>query len=79
MQRWKFMLVILLFFVTVNLLFACIYLLIGLNHLGGMEANTNAEKFGEAFFFSAQTFTPVGYGRINPIGFWASILHRWKH
>ena len=73
MQRWKFMLVILLFFVTVNLLFACIYLLIGLDHLGGMVANTNAEKFGEAFFFSAQTFTTVGYGRINPIGFWASI------
>ena len=71
--RWKFALLILIFFVAVNLLFASIYLLIGIEHLGGMVAATNAEKFGEAFFFSAQTFTTVGYGRINPIGFWASV------
>ncbi len=30
------------------------------------------ELFGEVFFFSAQTFTTVGYGRINPMGFAAS-------
>lgn len=72
MPRWKFGLMILLFFVIVNLLFAFAYLAIGIEHLGGMVANTNAEKFGEAFFFSAQTFTTVGYGRINPIGFIAS-------
>lgn len=39
-----------------------------------MVANTDGEKFGEAFFFSAQTFTTVGYGRINPIGFIASFV-----
>jgi inward rectifier potassium channel len=71
--RWKFALLIMLFFVVVNLIFASFYLLIGVEHLGGLVATTNAEKFGEAFFFSAQTFTTVGYGRINPIGFWASI------
>lgn len=71
-KTWKFILAIMLFFVIVNLLFACVYLMIGLEHLGGMVAHNDAEKFGEAFFFSAQTFTTVGYGRINPIGFWAS-------
>jgi inward rectifier potassium channel len=71
-KTWKFVAVIMLFFVSVNLLFACIYLWIGLDHLGGMVANSFSEQFGEAFFFSAQTFTTVGYGRINPIGFWAS-------
>lgn len=69
----KFLLFIVLFFVVVNLCFAGIYLLIGLEHLGGMVATTRSEKFGEAFFFSAQTFTTVGYGRINPVGFVASM------
>ena len=72
MPLWKFIFFIVGFFVSINLLFASIYLAIGIEHLGGMVANTNTEKFGEAFFFSAQTFTTVGYGRINPIGFWAS-------
>jgi inward rectifier potassium channel len=73
MPIWKFLVSILLFFFTVNLIFASLYMYIGVNHLGGMVAQTDAEKWGEAFFFSAQTFTTVGYGRINPIGFAASL------
>jgi len=69
MPRWKFLLVIVTFFISINLVFAGIYLFIGIEHLNGMIAANNAEKFGEAFFFSAQTFTTVGYGRISPIGF----------
>lgn len=72
MSRWKFLLVIVCFFIGINLFFASIYLLIGIDHLNGMIASNNTEKFGEAFFFSAQTFTTVGYGRISPIGFAAS-------
>jgi inward rectifier potassium channel len=45
-----------------------------MEHLNGMFAITPLEKFGEAFFFSAQTFTTVGYGRINPVGFAASFV-----
>ncbi|MBY0348851.1 MAG: hypothetical protein K2W79_11385 [Hydrotalea flava] len=74
MSIWKFLLIIVLFFITINILFAGIYLGIGLDHLGGIETTTAAEKFGEAFFFSAQTFTTVGYGRISPIGFMASFV-----
>ncbi len=73
MPTWKFIAFIFLFFGLTNLVFACLYLTIGIDHLGGMVAGSNAEKFGEAFFFSAQTFTTVGYGRINPIGFNASL------
>jgi inward rectifier potassium channel len=69
----KFLLFVVVFFISVNMIFAGIYLLIGLEHLGGMVATTLGEKLGEAFFFSAQTFTTVGYGRINPIGFVASM------
>lgn len=74
MKRWKFLLSIMLFFILINLLFASLYLLIGIEHLNGMVAETIGEKFGEAFFFSAQTFTTVGYGRINPVGFMTSFI-----
>ena len=74
MPRWKFLLVIVIFFIGINFLFASIYLAIGLEHLNGLMANSLTEKLGEAFFFSAQTFTTVGYGRISPIGFATSFV-----
>lgn len=73
MSAWKFISVIIMFFILINLFFAGLYLWIGIDHLNGMVATSNSEKFGEAFFFSAQTFTTVGYGRINPVGFGASL------
>ena len=72
LSRVKFVLLIFSFFIGINLFFAVIYLLIGVEHLGGLVFTSNTDKFGEAFFFSAQTFTTVGYGRINPIGFLTS-------
>lgn len=72
--RWKFLTVILLFYFVVNLFFATLYYLIGVEHLSGITANNNLEKFAQAFFFSIQTYTTVGYGHINPTGFWASFV-----
>jgi inward rectifier potassium channel len=43
-------------------------------HLNGISADNFIEKFGQAFFFSAQTFTTVGYGHISPTGFLASFV-----
>ncbi|MFP5042455.1 ion channel [Parasediminibacterium sp. JCM 36343] len=74
LPTWKFLFITCLSFVAINLIFAGIYLVIGISHLNGMVASNGAEKFGEAFFFSAQTFTTVGYGRINPVGFAASFV-----
>lgn len=70
----KFLALILVFFIGINLLFALVYYCIGVDHLGGMQAANAMEKFGEAYFFSAQTFTTVGYGRINPTGLFASAV-----
>jgi inward rectifier potassium channel len=72
--RWKFLFLIFLFFIVINFIFACIYYFIGVEHLGGMVTTSSLEQFGEAYFFSAQTFTTVGYGRINPTGFVASTV-----
>jgi inward rectifier potassium channel len=74
LSNGNFIGIILLFYLLVNLLFALLYYFIGVEHLGGMNATTVIEKFGEAYFFSAQTFTTVGYGRINPTGFITSAV-----
>ena len=75
MPGWKFILIILSFYVAINFIFASIYYGIGIEHLNGIS-NSGSEwvKFGQAYFFSAQTFTTVGYGHISPSGFFASAL-----
>lgn len=74
LPRYKFLLVILLFFILINIVFAGIYLIFGVSRLVGQTPHTITEKVEEAFFFSCQTFTTVGYGRISPNGFLASII-----
>jgi len=73
-QQWKFISIIFLYYIIVNFFFAVIYFLIGVEHLAGIVATSTAQKFGEAYFFSAQTFTTVGYGRISPVGFLTSTV-----
>ncbi|MEP6584662.1 MAG: ion channel [Ginsengibacter sp.] len=74
MPRWKFFGTILLFYVCINLLFASIYFLVGVESLGEIPSPSQLTNFAEAFFFSTQTFTTVGYGRISPIGFLSSSI-----
>jgi hypothetical protein len=75
MPTWKFMLVILLFYVGINLVFAFVYFAIGIEHLDGIPmTDSDWVQFGQAYFFSAQTFTTVGYGHISPVGFLTSLL-----
>jgi len=62
----RFLVIVILFYIVVNLFFACIYLLIGINHLSGIEYTNPIEKFLGAFFFSAQTLSTVGYGHVYP-------------
>lgn len=74
MSWGKFILLVFGFYFVVNLLFALLYVLIGVENLSGMNANSGMSKFAEAFFFSAQTLTTVGYGRISPAGFPANTI-----
>jgi len=74
MPRWKFALVILLFYALINLIYSFIYLAVGVEQLQGVIATTIWGRFKEAYFFSTETFTTVGYGRVNPTGDGANIV-----
>ncbi len=62
----KFNFIVFIYFVVINLFFAFLYYFSGMEGLKGWEANNETDKFLEAFFFSTQTFSTVGFGRISP-------------
>lgn len=69
MPTWKFLVAVVTFYITVNVFFAFIYFWVGVENLVGVSRDASAlHHFAEAFFFSAQTFTTVGYGRVSPSG-----------
>ena len=65
---------IILGYFIVNLFFASIYSIIGVENLTGTQGMGPLEQFMEAFFFSAQTITTLGYGRVAPLGLPANII-----
>jgi inward rectifier potassium channel len=65
---------VLCMFLLVNALFSMLYIWIGVTHLQGMQVKTFWQNFTEAFFFSSQTLTTVGYGHVYPTGLLAGSL-----
>jgi inward rectifier potassium channel len=70
---WKFDLILLLGYISINAVFGLIYLLLGTGGLAGIDAHSMMERYLQTFFFSTQTFTTVGFGRISPVGTGANI------
>ena len=74
MSWTRFFFVILLAYLVVNTIFAILYNLVGIENLDGAKGVTLRDQFFDAFFFSAQTISTVGYGHISPQGFVTSVL-----
>jgi inward rectifier potassium channel len=68
------------YFTVINALFALGYLGIGYQAglLGAPLVSTWWERFLDAFFFSVQTFTSVGYGVISPKGIASGFLSSFE-
>ncbi len=61
-------------FIAVNGFFAVLYVGLGYEHLLGASGGGFLSRLADTFFFSTQTFTTVGYGRISPEGIWTNIV-----
>jgi len=74
LSTFRFLSYLVIAYILVNIIFALIYYLIGVEHLTGIDKSDPMNEFIDVFFFSSQTFTTVGYGRIAPVGFMASMV-----
>lgn len=70
----QFLLIIFASYTLFNFIFASIYMFIGVHHLSGIIADNKLQEFSEAYFFSSQTLTTLGYGRVSPVGFAANVI-----
>jgi inward rectifier potassium channel len=70
----KFLGLVVLVYVVLNLLFAVAFVMCGPNALLGPGAEMLGGRFSRAFFFSVQTFATIGYGQIGPNGMTPNLI-----
>jgi len=74
-MRWRYFFAhVVLYYLTINFLFALLFVAVGVEHLAGVTPAGFWDNLAEAFFFSVQTFTTVGYGAVNPLGVAANLI-----
>lgn len=74
-SRWSTLFAItLLSYFSINFVFGLLYFILGPEGLSGLEYKSGWMFFEECYFFSVQTFSTIGYGRISPVGIIHNIL-----
>jgi len=74
MSKPSFLLVLLAFFLAINIAFACCYLACGPNAIEGPASSMTYGRLERAFFLSVHTIAGVGYGFLRPVGFAANMV-----
>jgi inward rectifier potassium channel len=64
----KFLLLVLIFYIVVNTIFAVVYMAIGSKSVYGVDGHSTWTHFTDVWFFSSHTLTTVGYGNMYPVG-----------
>lgn len=62
------------YYIVLNVFFAFLYVLIGTDAIGGVHSDTFLTHFLNAFFFSVQTSSTIGYGHLLPGNTHANII-----
>jgi inward rectifier potassium channel len=73
----KFFMIVLSVYISLNFLFAFLYFFIGVEDIAGISSNS-LNNFLDAFFFSAQTLTTVGYGGMSPKGLLVNVISAFE-
>lgn len=64
----RFLCVVTLSYLIVNVVFALLFMACGRDALVGTHESQMGGAFARAFFFSVETFATIGYGQISPVG-----------
>lgn len=64
----KFITVIFLIYLGINIIFTIIYFTLGAAQFDGLIPGNDWKIFRQLLYFSTQTLTTVGYGHVSPVG-----------